>query len=419
MYNDIYLINHWINSGDCNFLLKHKIFTEYFDPKVLPIVNFIEKFRKSYGKLPSHQTLVNEFEEYKIFESNDLDPIEKIVNAMKGRYLSNRVLLLIQDLIKQVDADNFIDCVKNFQLDLDGVIKSVTTEFQYYSWVKCAIDRFNEYMKRHGRTELPGFPTGISKLDELTGGIMEDDFILVTARTGNGKSLLGDYIGHSVWRHCVKSGIKNPIVCINTEMTATQVSFRLDTLKAHFSNTALRFGTLQNVDDYREYLEKLQTIENDYFIITQDDFGKNFTPLDIRKIIEDKKPALVIVDQLYDISDGTGEKDIRKRIVNATNALRTINLETRVPMVVMAQTGRDFAKEAKKDPKSTPELYQIQESDNPAQKATKVLTLRLSDDVMVISIRKNRDGKKDETIFLKVDVDRGIWCELSEEEINF
>jgi replicative DNA helicase len=419
VYNDIYLINHWINSGDIYFLFKNKISAEYFDPKVLPIVSFIEKFSRSYNKLPSHQTLVNEFEEYKIFDPLDLDPIEKIVNSMRGRYLSDKVFVLVQDLIKRADADNFVDVVKGFQTDLDKVVKQVTTDIKYYSWVKNALDRFNEYMKRHGKTGLLGLPTGLSRLDELIGGIMEDDFILISARTGQGKSLLGDYIGYSVWKHCLKANIKNPVVCINTEMTATQVSYRLDTLKAHFSNSALRFGNLENVDDYAEYIKRLQSIENDYCIITQDDFGRNFTPLDIRRVIEDKRPVLVIVDQLYDISDGTGEKDIRKRIVNVSNALRTINLETRVPMVVMAQTGREFAKEAKKDANATPELYQIQESDNPAQKATKVLTLRLSNNIMTISLKKNRDGKKDETMFLNVDIDKGIWSELDESEANF
>jgi replicative DNA helicase len=39
-------------------------------------------------------------------------------------------------------------------------------------------------------------------------------------------------------------------------------------------------------------------------------------------------------------------------------------------MMMLAQSGREAAKEARKSSSASPELDQIQESDNPAQKAT-------------------------------------------------
>ena len=166
-------------------------------------------------------------------------------------------------------------------------------------------------------------------------------------------------------------------------------------------------------------MERLNQFEQDYFIVTQNDFGRNLTPIDIEALIEEKKPALVIIDQLYDIYDGTGERDIRKRIINATNALRTLNLKSGIPFIVMAQAGRESARAAKKDQKATPELEQIQESDNPAQKATKVLALHLYNDILTISLKKHRDGEKGGNLYYKLNIDQGIWTETDEDTLNF
>ena len=196
-------------------------------------------------------------------------------------------------------------------------------------------------------------------------------------------------------------------------MPQLEISYRLDTLKRHFSNTALNQGKLQDHELYREYLEELSKKDTSFLILSQEaNNGKAFTPNDIRAIIESEKPAFMVIDQLYDISDGTGERDIRKRIVNATSAIRDINLYTRTPTMLIAQAGREAAKNAKKDPTVTPELYEIQESDNPAQKATRVITLRLiGGDLFKLSLKKNRGGRKDVDVFFRVKIDTGIWEE--------
>ena len=131
-------------------------------------------------------------------------------------------------------------------------------------------------------------------------------------------------------------------------------------------------------------------------------------------------PWLIVIDQLYDLSDGTGEREIRKRIVNISNSIRDINLYTRTPIIWVAQAGRDSAKEAKKDSLVSPELHHVQESDTPAQKSTKVITLRLiNNEVFKLSLKKNRGGKRDKDVYLRADIDRGYYGEIEEEALAF
>ncbi len=229
------------------------------------------------------------------------------------------------------------------------------------------------------------------------------------------------YFAYQAWWSFLKANMNVPVVYISTEMPELEVAYRLDTMRAHFSNKELNQGKLQDIEAYREYLEELEKKTNSLLILTEDsNKGKAFTPNDIRSIIESERPGLMVVDQLYDLSDGTGERDIRKRIVNVSNDIRDVNMYTMTPIIWVAQAGRDSAREAKKDSKASPELHHIQESDTPAQKSTKVITLRLiNGEIMKLSLKKNRGGVKGKDIYLRADIDKGYYGEIEEEALAF
>lgn len=383
------------------------------------VVEWVDKFREdTKGHLPSIDTVAVEFEEFR--KLTDLDPISYVTNSLKEQraYMDYRPMLKAN--AEMMNEGNTIEAMWKMKSDIDGMLKKFTKKMTRYDWVKNALERYDLYMEKHGQEGLAGLTYGLKKMDDLTGGIKDDDFILLAGRTNEGKSMVGGFFAFKVWRSLKIAGVTSPVIYISTEMPENEVAYRLDTLKSHFSNRALNEGKLNDPELYKEYLEELQKEETSFIIMTQEANGGNpFTPADIRAIIESEQPAFIIIDQLYDIADGTGERDIRKKIVNVSNQLREINLSTLTPMMVIAQAGRDSAKEARRDPNASPEIDQIQESDNPAQKATRVITLRKIDDVFKLSLKKNRGGQKDKDVFVRADLDTGIWEETSEEEMVF
>lgn len=413
-------INHWVHSGDVNFPSKYGIVREYFLPdKKIEIYDYISEYVLKYSTLPSFTSLAREHKGFTHYEKDSLETIESVVFRVRDEWFNEQLSKNLSKLVDDAEGGNSVESYIKYREECNAKLDSLNMSFNFYSWINTPEARLAKYMERHGKEGLVGYSTGLSKMDDLTGGIQLDDFILISGRTGQGKSLLGDYIGLSVWKHCISADIRNPILCINTEMTATSVAYRLDTLKAHFPNSALRLGKLPEVDEYENYLNVLSENKTDYIIATSEALGRNFTPMDVQLLIDRYKPVLVIVDQLYDFYDGTGERDIRKRIISVTNSLRNINLKSKTPFIVMAQAGREAAREAKKDIKATPEIHQIQESDNPAQKSTKVFTLKMSGDIMTIALKKNRDGKKDEEIHFKLNIDSGIWEETEDVVLHF
>lgn len=418
MVHELQIINHWINSGEPSFLSRNGLSAKMFIG-ARHIIDWINDYKEQYGALPSYMTLAGEFEDFVKYES--LDSIEFLKKELTNNLLYVEFKPLLMESASKMSADDVLGAIHTMKQGIESIQKNTHSNLTKHDWVKDAEKRYELYMEKHGKDGLGGIPTGIRELDEITGGWKPDDFILVSARLNQGKSLVGNYIGYHAWDTMMKSNVENPVLHISTEMPSLEVSYRLDTLKSHFSNRALSEGKLSDPSLYKEYLADLSKKATSYIILTEDDNGgRQFTPDDIETLIYEHKPSFVIVDQLYDLSDGSNERDIRKKIVNCTRDLRRINLITQTPMLVIAQSGRESAKMARKDPNATPELDQIQESDAPAQKATKVLTLRmLGKDVIKLSLKKNRGGEKDRDMFMRVNIDTGIWDSVNEAEMVF
>lgn len=418
MRNEIQLINHYINSRNVNFLIDNGVDLSFFI-STLNIVEWIEEYKGRNNSLPTIETVDSQFDDFEIIE--DLDAVPFLVDELRKNKVYMEYRPILMESAEMVADGQVIEAVNKMRTEVEYLTRAYTGKIERYDWVKDARSRYEEYLKIHNKEGLNGISTGINKLDDLTGGWKEDDLILIAGRLGEGKSLVSMFFAYQAWWSFLKANINSPVIYISTEMPELEVAYRLDTMRSHFSNRELNQGKLKDVEAYKEYLEELEKKTNSLLILTEDsNKGKAFTANDIRSIIEFERPGLVVIDQLYDLSDGTGERDIRKRIVNVSNQIRDVNLYTRTPVIWVAQAGRESARDARKDEKASPEIDQIQESDTPAQKSTKVITLRLiNNEILKLSLKKNRGGQKDEDIFLRADIDRGYYGEIEEEALAF
>lgn len=418
MRNEIQLINHYINSRDTNFLSKNNISPDYFI-STEDIIKWIDDYIRTNNSLPTIETINSKFDNFEIIE--ELDAIPYLVEELRKNriYMDYRPMLM--ESAELMAKGQILEAINRMRVNVETLTRAYTGKVERYDWVKDADLRYEKYLEMHNREGLSGISTGINKLDDLTGGWKKDDLILVAGRLGEGKSMISMYFAYHAWWSFLKAKMDSPIIYISTEMPELEVAYRLDTLRSHFSNRELNQGKLSDIEAYKEYLLELEKKSNSLLILTEDsNKGKAFTPNDIRSIIESEHPGLVVVDQLYDLSDGTGERDIRKRIVNVSNQIRDVNLYTETPMIWVAQASRESAREAKKDSKASPEIHQVQESDTPAQKSTKVITLRLiNNEVFKLSLKKNRGGERDVDIYLRADIDRGYYGEIEEEALAF
>ncbi|MFF2480259.1 DnaB-like helicase C-terminal domain-containing protein [Paenibacillus sp. NPDC058071] len=420
MIEELQLINYWLTKKEPAYLQKLGMDRSYFIV-LRDIVEWIERFRDSTGQLPTIELAATEHEDFQILR--DLDPEPYLVNSLKEQraYMDFRPLYVEVGNSLNEGADT-IDQMRKMRTELETLLKGYDMPGlqSVYDWASDAQERYERYMKTHKRSGLAGYSYGIRALDEATGGIRNDDNILLAGRMGEGKSLIGSFFAYQVWQSVQAAGLNAPVIYISTEMPEAEISYRLDSMKGHFSNRGLNEGKLSDHTLYREYLDELSKRDGSFKIITTETFGdRSITVQDIRSVMESERPAFMVIDQLYDIMDGTGESDIRRRIVKVSSAIREANKSLGVPVLNLAQAGRGAAKEAHKNEKATPELEDIQESDHPAQKATRVITIRKLDQAFKLTLKKNRAGERNKDVYMRADIDRGFWEEIDENEVYF
>ena len=422
MLEELQTINKWVESGDKDYNTIHGINEQLFI--VYPeIYAWVKNYCDTYHEPPSKTTLLGEFESFQA-----VDTSRENISYLKKRLKDQRLDISLRSLLLKasemynednVDPSSLLDFLRNEV----AVTESETDPVEgVYDWVGDAEERLEHYVKLQQELSVSGLKLGFDTLDDILNGILRDDLLLITARINNGKSLLSNVISHRAWQQIVADSENNKcVLVVSTESPEMPVGFRLDTLQANFSNKQLSRGKLTNVEDYADYIANVKTKKNPLYIFTERAVGgRQIKMSDIEALVHQLKPALLVIDQLYDIDDDTGERDLRKRIVNNTRRIRALNINTNTPTVLVVQSGRESAKDMRKDGDATPELDQIQESDAPAQKATKVLAIRQIDEqTFKVSIKKNREGEKNKDVFLRADIDKGTWFEISEVERVF
>jgi replicative DNA helicase len=419
MYEELQVINHWVKSKSVSFLRSMNLDASFFFAH-RNVVDWINQYVKEYSVLPTNDLLTIEFKDkYEIY--SELENIDYLCKFLIEQKVYTEFRPIVVENAKMLQAGKTLEAVQIMRSESERVLKKYSGKLSSYDWVKMAQERFDVYMSKHGNTGLNGLATGIESLDKALGGIRDDDLVLITARVNEGKSYFSTYLAYCIWKNIVPLNLPNPVVMITTEMPQIEVAYRLDTLYSHLSNTKLNTGGLEDPEDYRSFLKELSSASTGLIILTEEDNkGKAFSPKDIMNVIETHHPCLLVIDQLYDLASDTGETRIRERIVDVSNDIRDINLATRTPTIWVAQSGRESAKDARKDPNATPDLHQVQESDAPAQKSTRVISLRqVSEDITKATVKKNRGGRKNIDLFFRTDYDNGFIMEADEETVEF
>ena len=252
-----------------------------------------------------------------------------------------------------------------------------------------SIDRYNK-MAGEGREQFLGTPTYFPDLDNLLGGMHNSDLIIVAARPGIGKSSLALNIAENV---ALKA--KKKVAFFSLEMSNDQLVDRIISSQALVENYKLRTGELQD-DDWRRIAEATKLLADCpiYF-----DDSSNITVSQMKaKLRRLKDVGLVIVDYLQLMSSGRRIENRVQEVSEMTRALKIMEKELNVPLIVLSQLARKT--EDRKD--GRPQLSDLRESGSIEQDADSVLFL-VNDalatgeperqNIMKIVVGKNRHGE--------------------------
>lgn len=247
----------------------------------------------------------------------------------------------------------------------------------------------------HFKEESKRIPTGIKPLDEASGGLSaKEDFVVISARLGIGKSWVAHAIGASMCMNGYRVGI------YSGEMSEDAVGARFDSLVSHVSNYALTRG--KNVD-LASHISKLQTITGDLIILTPSMLRHDARPSDLRRFIREQNLQCLIIDQLDQMApDGMRGGDDYERKTLLSIQLRSLQQNMEIPVILVHQLNRNAVTQEV-------DASQLAGSDQIGRDATLIIALAKKDDVLKMKVLKARFFRiPDQPWEFTWDIDKGI-----------
>lgn len=363
---------------------------------------FIFDHHTKFSLVPDKETFLDKFFEFDYIQVNE--SYDYMVDKLKEQYLFTKLTPFVHELAKIAEKDSR-EAVEFIQGNIGNfLLKDPST--QTYDLARNANEREVEYRRRLDTKGLLGVTTGIEQLDKITHGWVNNDFVIITGRLGEGKTWVLLFFLVAAW----KSGKR--VLLYSGEMDRIIMGFRFDTLNEHFSNDGLMEGNEELGEktsaDYFKYLSELSEDDSTtpFIIVTPKDLGgKRLDIPKLHQLIEKHKPDIIGIDQVSLMSDYRWQRGEPTRVqyTHIAEDLYLTSDKYGIPVLSPTQANRDAAK----DKDQTPKNDNVAESDGVPQNATRNIAIKQVDKTLKITVRKNRYGKDNQEILLIWDIDKG------------
>lgn len=376
-----------------------------------PEIDFILSHHKKYGQVPDIETFLTEFPDFDLITVTESD--RYLIDTLHEQYLYSEMVPFVHELANMTteDAEQAVSHLMKKYAYFSGLM---ARKFNAgYDLTKNSEDRKKDYQARLSKEGLLGISTGIPELDELLHGWMNEDFIAIVGRTGEGKTwwLLFFLV---MARQAGKR-----VLLYSGEMSHNLVGYRHDTLDGKFKNSALMSGSeelgtdndAKTPEDYYAYLDNLAKSDVPFIVVTPKDLGgKRLDIPTLHHLIELYKPDIIGLDQISLMEDYRAQKGDPTRIkyTHISEDVFLTSEKYQIPILAPVQANRKAEEKKKDNQDATPEVHEIQESDGIAQNATRVISIKQLGSTVKISIKKDRYFKDGGELLMLFDVDLGI-----------
>jgi replicative DNA helicase len=226
-----------------------------------------------------------------------------------------------------------------------------------------------EYIERlYDRKEhVTGLATGFGKLDELTSGLQNADFIIIAGRPSMGKTAFALNIAKN-------AGVKlrRKVLILSLEMSKEQLVQRLLCCEAKVNSQAVRTGYLEQRDWHRLTNAAGRLAEAPIFIDDTPALSVLEARAKARRMKAEHGLDLIVIDYLQ-LMRGRNPENRQQEISEISRSLKALAKELNIPVVALSQLSR--AVEARQSKDYRPQLSDLRESGALEQDADVIIFL--------------------------------------------
>lgn len=384
-------ISKLLETGDMRLLKDLQIKPFFLTGENRKVFQYIMDTFKITGEVPTPRVISHKFPSYKL-ETHTLDDIvgtdETLLywcGELRNKAKHNNMADITENVAEKLDSG---ETEEAYAIMKRGVWK-IESDIVYSESVditKNTEDRKASYLKRKENKGIMGIPTGISHLDYLLKGLVNETLTTVIATTGVGKTWFEVYIGS----YSLLNNYK--VVHFITEMSKDIMLDRYD---------AMIFGMMYDGFDYNDFKSGSLSLEmeNKYFEFLECDLPRLDSLIiesvtgvsSVVAVIEREKPDLVMIDGAYLMEDEQGAKDDWLRVTHITRDLKQVSSNMHVPILINTQADQNTSK------KTGPGLGDIKYSQAVGMDSDNIIAMfrddiMFNDNEMGLRVLKQREG---------------------------
>lgn len=391
-------LNWLIQSGDYSLLVINNITDEFFSD-YKDEFNFIKEHLDNYGCIPDKTTFLDKFPDFDLIEIHESSDylIDALFEDKDKRFLAT-TFNKIRNLLNEGKTEDAMllystaseEAVKARHLDSVDIIQD-TSRYDDY------LDRVSNYNKYYVKT-------GFKELDELIGGWeRNEELATIVARPGVGKSWVLLKCAVAALEQGLRVGI------YSGEMSEKKVGYRFDTIVGHISNYAITKGNDSVQVDYQRYIEGLKDkFRGCLKVLTPAMINGPAGVTALRAFIEKEKLDILCVDQHSLLEDDRKARTPVEKASNISKDLKNLQVMKHIPIIAVSQQNRESTETGL-------DVSLVAQSDRIGQDSTVVIFITQKDGIMTLTLAKSRDSETGKKLSYAVDLNKGIWSYLPEE----
>lgn len=294
------------------------------------VYRWIVEYNSEHGAVPSERAFHTAYGDIPI-EDASTETFSGLFKELTDAYRTRVVTSSLSDVMGPLNNGDISKAIEILNKGLQEASQEVNrlTDFNVIDTWEERLARY-DYI-RENPDKMTGIPTGFSKLDNLTKGFKEQQFIIMVGEPKRGKSLFELIMANACHRHG-----KVPLF-ISFEMTVEEQTNRMDAMNARVPITSMTDGTMTKSE--RERIRKAGFLRKNMqpFEMTQDASGLTTVGAIAAKIRE-KNPDAVYIDGIYLMDDEYGEpKGSPQALTNISRSLKRLAQKTNKPIIATTQ----------------------------------------------------------------------------------
>ena len=391
-------LNALLESKDSSLLLinnlNEDLFCDYKDE-----YNFIVNHLNEYGTIPDKVTFLSKFPDFDIIEVNESRDylIDALFEDRDKRFLAKT----FNDIRKLLNEDKTEEAMSLLALRSQTAIKA-----KHINTVDITkdISRYNDYVDRCSEFTKYYIKSGFNELDKVIGGWdRQEELATIVARPGVGKTWCLLKCAVAALQQNLRVGL------YSGEMSERKVGYRFDTLVSHIANYSITKGISDIANEYKAYIDKLpESYEGCFKVLTPAMIDGPAGVNALRAFIEKENLDILFVDQHSLLEDDRKARNPVDRASNISKDLKNLQVLKKIPIIAVSQQNRTSTE-------SGLSTSQVAQTDRISQDSTLLLFLEQKDDVLTVNIVKSRDSETNKKIRYAIDLDKGIFEYIPEE----